>query len=342
MSAYKKLNKQDVFVSTYNAQKLWEVSGSRSELSDSYGIKVLRGFKDETPGYPYLTDFREGQYQALTWQSIYQNYYSIVDKEGNFSGSFDSIIETSFISESRQIQEEIAVFSISQNVTGTHLEPNSIIISPFEYTASVLDGYYLDDYARDRYVVLPYNVFGSVREVICSEYIENEGDYVLETLEAGGEYLVVGNEQHRIEIIDDGEGKLIYSGSRLGSCTDNSVVGDVIYSHGQIIITNPDVARYYSTYLKPRVKWKSNLPIYTYNVHCKVKDTEMNFTYNPSAVNGASGDLASNVSGPDFQPYITTIGLYNDANELLAVAKYSKPIPKPNNTDMTLIVQIDI
>jgi hypothetical protein len=47
-------------------------------------------------------------------------------------------------------------------------------------------------------------------------------------------------------------------------------------------------------------------------------------------------------TGPDFQPYITTVGLYNDANELLAVAKYSKPIPKPNNTDMTLIVQIDI
>ena len=40
MSAFKKLNKQDVYVSSYTARKSWEASGS---LLDTYGVKTLRG-----------------------------------------------------------------------------------------------------------------------------------------------------------------------------------------------------------------------------------------------------------------------------------------------------------
>ena len=68
----------------------------------------------------------------------------------------------------------------------------------------------------------------------------------------------------------------------------------------------------------------------------------MNFTYNPSAVTGSDGVVASNVTGSAFSPYITTVGLYNDANQLVAVAKTGRPVPKPVNTDMTLVVKIDL
>ena len=53
------------------------------------------------------------------------------------------------------------------------------------------------------------------------------------------------------------------------------------------------------------------------------------------------GILNNNVTGSDFHPYITTIGLYNDENDLLLVAKLSKPIMKSPNTDMTFIVKYD-
>jgi len=36
------------------------------------------------------------------------------------------------------------------------------------------------------------------------------------------------------------------------------------------------------------------------------------------------------------------VGLYNDANELIAVAKMAKPIPKSANTEMTIVIKIDI
>jgi len=68
----------------------------------------------------------------------------------------------------------------------------------------------------------------------------------------------------------------------------------------------------------------------------------MNFTYNPSAVTGSDGVIAPYVTGSAFSPYITTVGLYNDANQLVAVAKTGRPVPKPVNTDMTLVVKIDL
>jgi hypothetical protein len=39
--------------------------------------------------------------------------------------------------------------------------------------------------------------------------------------------------------------------------------------------------------------------------------------------------------------YITTVGLYNDNNELLAVAKMSKPFKKDANTEALIKVRLD-
>lgn len=46
-------------------------------------------------------------------------------------------------------------------------------------------------------------------------------------------------------------------------------------------------------------------------------------------------------TGSFFSPYITTIGLYNDEFELLAVGKLAKPIQTSRTTDMTFLINID-
>ena len=81
---------------------------------------------------------------------------------------------------------------------------------------------------------------------------------------------------------------------------------------------------------------------YTYNVHCNVKDSQLNYTYNSTATTGSFGKVSNNVTGSAFTPYVTTIGLYNNANQLLAVAKTNRPIQKTHNTDMTFVVKIDV
>ena len=145
-------------------------------------------------------------------------------------------------------------------------------------------------------------------------------------------------------IVDDGNGNLILSSSIQNNLImERTVVGNAIYPHGLLILTNPYVADYYANYFSGSVTWKASHPIYTYSYHCSIGESEFNFTQHPSAIkNGGFGLIADNVSGSEFQPYFTTVGLYNDTNELIAVAKMAQPIPVSDNTEMTVVVKLDM
>jgi hypothetical protein len=141
-------------------------------------------------------------------------------------------------------------------------------------------------------------------------------------------------------ITDNGEGKLIVSESNYA--ISGTPVGDIIYTHGMGIITDYDLVGYFSSSNDFTLKWLSNYPVFTTNIHCTVRDYEFNFTQNPTALTGSSGVFRNNVTGSDFQPYITAIGLYNDTDELIAVGKFGQPIPKTPHTDMTFVIKLDM
>lgn len=82
--------------------------------------------------------------------------------------------------------------------------------------------------------------------------------------------------------------------------------------------------------------------IYQNEVRCKVNENDFNYTLNPSAIkNGTSGSYIDAVTGSSFHPYATTVGLYNDSDELLLVGKLSTPYPVPSNTDITFVIRWD-
>ena len=347
MSAYKKLNRQDVFISDYTAKKQWNVQADLVGEVD-YGIEVIRGFSGSIPGYPYPLDYRNNRYESLVYRSVNHNYYADSIGEGLFSGSRDLSLQTTrTLSGSRDIKTEVTVISLPKAVYGIHIEPYSITLEPVqevEYDNYTTGGYCQDILSGvDEYIEEAGYLYGS-NFIDTQDYLEEESLYVTESVPPGVDYQYVDIDkgQQRIEIIDDGNGCLILSGSEKIYTQPRRVVGDVIYNQGQIIITDPIIARYYSTYSRVKLKWKSNQPIYTYNVHCKIRSSDLNFTYNRTAQTGSYGQLANNVTGSNFTPYITTVGLYNDANELIAVAKTNKPVPKVNNVDITFVVKIDI
>lgn len=83
--------------------------------------------------------------------------------------------------------------------------------------------------------------------------------------------------------------------------------------------------------------------IYERTVKTTIKDYEMNYSYNPSLlVSGSDDTMLPFVTGSSFTPYVTTVGLYNDANELLAVAKLSQPLPISPDTDTNVIIRMDV
>ena len=82
--------------------------------------------------------------------------------------------------------------------------------------------------------------------------------------------------------------------------------------------------------------------VYEKIINCTVKDYEFNLTFNPSLLaSGSSGKILSIATGSDFHPYVTTIGLYNDTNDLLAVGKFPFPLPVSQDTDTTYLIKLD-
>jgi hypothetical protein len=75
-------------------------------------------------------------------------------------------------------------------------------------------------------------------------------------------------------------------------------------------------------------------------VFVRVRNSEFNYSTNPSIISG-SGELRYNVLVNSPQAYITTVGMYNDNNDLLAVAKLSKPLLKDFTKEALVRIKLD-
>ena len=73
----------------------------------------------------------------------------------------------------------------------------------------------------------------------------------------------------------------------------------------------------------------------------RVKNTDYNFSNNPSFVVGDEGDLRHADMYNDPKTYITTIGMYNREKELVAVAKLSQPVRKSFKDEALIKVRLD-
>ena len=73
---------------------------------------------------------------------------------------------------------------------------------------------------------------------------------------------------------------------------------------------------------------------------CRVNHDEFNYSSNPTYQTG-SGDFVVPSFKQDPKAYITTVGLYNESNDLLAVAKLSQPILKSSAREAVIKVRLD-
>ena len=73
----------------------------------------------------------------------------------------------------------------------------------------------------------------------------------------------------------------------------------------------------------------------------RARNSEFNYSENPSFISGSTGEVIYDnfINSP--QVYITTIGMYNDSNNLLAVAKLSRPLLKDFTKEALVRVKLD-
>jgi hypothetical protein len=76
-------------------------------------------------------------------------------------------------------------------------------------------------------------------------------------------------------------------------------------------------------------------------IFVRARNSEFNYSENPTFISGSTGEVIYDEFINHPQTYITTIGMYNDSNELLAVAKLSRPLLKDFTKEALVRVKLD-
>ena len=149
-----------------------------------------------------------------------------------------------------------------------------------------------------------------------------------------------------LTVQDDGNGKLRLNGT-------GSVVGNIFYEHGVATVQGNTSASAnlissdgisISGSAGVTSSFRSTVNIYEHTIGCKILPTEFNTTFNPTIFDTAAsgtGSFSDELLSGSALPYVTTVGLYNDMNELMALGKVSRPIVRMKHTDQTFVIRFD-
>ena len=317
MSIFKPFTTSDVVVSPFKVNKLFAfndtaaLTGSGIDIFEGENLDPILWVSGSNP-----TGYISTQDKYLVYRSVRELYYY------NYIYGDDGSPAT----------------TASFNPDGTITTTTSYTPNAYNYLPNTLPANrYFPTGSNDviGVIAIPSNLFG--------EYIK-PGTFTL-TYENGS-------------LIDDGEGALLRNLEK---------VGDIIYEHGMIIITNDGTpagngygfvtygsALYDtndSTFIQDIVTsqnlsctFESTVTIYETQYKCTIRENEYNFSQNPTLISGSlnSGVIYDFATGSYFDPYITTVGLYDNNYELLAVAKLAQPLPLSSVTDMNVLINLDM
>jgi len=317
MSVFKSFITSDVIVSPFEVNKSFTFKGN--ELTGSnVGIDRYIG-RNVTSSLWISGSYPTGQIntqdQILIYRSIKELYYS-----NYVSGSDGSPAGT-------------ASFNFDGTITGPAYTPNY-----YNYLSSTL--------LADRYIPTGSNETIGIISIPSNLF----GNY----LKPG----TVSISNGIITLTDDGNGNMIYNSQKYG---------DVIYEHGMIILTSDgvtsntgygyvsygttlygagdeDIINSFATGSNITCSFNSAYNIFETQYKCTIRENEFNFSTNPTQISGSSnsGILYDFATGSFFTPYATTVGLYDNAYNLLAVAKLAQPLPLSAVTDTSILVNLDL
>jgi hypothetical protein len=301
MAAYKQFLAQDLIVTPFEVNKGF--SFSQSEFGDSdVQIDRFQGTNVDFTTNKTTTGTLSTEYQALVYNSVKQLYYS------NFlSSSAGSSV------------------SVPELLPGYTPDGDTLIGSAS--SAGRYENYLQSTLTQDRFYPTGSGngvaVF-SIPSQLFGEYIQPES-FRWEDI------------TNNTTFTDDGNGNIV-------SASVN--VGNIIYQHGLAILTKQDIGGNspsdFVGAANVTCSFSSSYTIYETQYKATVRESEYNFSLNPTIISGSTdGSLYGFTSGSYFQPYVTTIGLYDDAQNLLAVGKLSQPYPLSRTTDTTFYINLD-
>jgi hypothetical protein len=326
MGAYKPFLASDIVITPLELNKSFSFKGAALTASNA-GIDRFLGLCTSSLFNP-LTDPTTGQispqYQRLVYSSIKELYYS---NYLNSTASLGSPVTTASLVPGSDVAGNVLVGPTSSAGRYWNYPQTDLIFEHYYPTSS-------NSYVG--VLSVPVGLFGN--------YIQ-PGSFVW-SADSGSIY-------------DDGEGNLILSSSQ-------KICGQIFYPHGLAIITSnsspgssnlygsaifgyslygnftdEQVIKNFITSSNVTCSFSSSLTIYETQYKCTLNENEFNFSQNPSIISGSEGEPYGYVTSSYFSPYVTTVGLYDEDQNLLAVGKLSQPLPTSATTDTTILVNID-
>jgi len=338
MSAWKQFLASDIIVNPFVVNKSFTFPSSQFATGSDgqlVGIDRFLGTNVNWFDDKSTTGTLTTEYQALIYNSVKQLYY------------------TNYLSSSTGDLVAQPVLFPGSNASG------DVLIGKVE--SPLYDNFLQSTLTPDRF----FPTASGAEIVVISIPSKLYGDYIVpESLRIEVE---IGGPGGHV-VVDDGEGNVIFEST-------GEHFGNVIYTHGLVILTvsgsiyqGYGLSQYgigqYGAGFPPPIDWitnpitcsfSSSMTIYEAQYKCTIRESEFNATLNPSAQKSGSvvevsgsyfyqrgdGTLANNVTGSYFSPYVTTVGLYDEAQNLLAVGKLAQPLPTSDTTDTTILVNID-
>jgi len=303
MAAYKQFLEQDLIVTPFEVNKGFSFTSASFGDSDVQ-IDRFQGTNVDFTTNKTTTGTLSTEYQALVYSSIEQLYYS------NFlSSSAGSSVSVPELLPGYTPDGDTLIGSASSAGRYENYLQSTLVQDRFFPTSSGAD---------IGVVSIPSQLFGEYIQPNSFKWENNEFDEIL---------------------TDDGDGNII-SGS--------TIVGNIIYQHGLAILTKQTIgggespSELFVDSTNVTCSFSSSYTIYETQYKATVRESEYNFSLNPTIISGSTdGSLYGFTSGSYFQPYVTTIGLYDDAQNLLAVGKLSQPYPLSRTTDTTFYINLD-
>jgi|TARA_R110000744_G_scaffold5681_1_gene20176 hypothetical protein len=367
MSAYKQLNAQDLIISPFEVNKSFYFKGGLALTQSNVEINRFLGRNGDyllsgsvmTGAIPAYT-----VPQVLVYDSIQQLYYK------NYisgSGGFSQPAITASVALGANPEGD-RLFGQVQNTNyydypSTSLWPSRGFPTPSPTTASVPIGVISipsklwGDYIQPDSFLLE-GPTGSIKD-------DGEGRLLYKTTASNATYnYMAGNiiYEHGIVTIFDSHLSGAINGSG-GDETDfygNAIYGTSVY--GGVISPFVDTEEFIDAWIlnnNVTMSFSSSYTIYETQYKATVNENEFNYTLNPSSITGSqiptvfpsgsinwentasSGVRLNTITGSYFSPYITTVGLYDEDFQLLAIGKLAQPLQSSQTTDTTILVNID-
>ena len=127
-----------------------------------------------------------------------------------------------------------------------------------------------------------------------------------------------------------------------GTLLQTNHVGNVFAKQGIAVISSPDYRYDNIINLPYTASYRSTKTIYEMGVTAKINSGDFNVSSNLSLTADDDITFKTFATGSAFAPYITTIGLYDNAGQLLAIGKLAQPIRKRPDVDMNFLIRVDL